>query len=72
MTLTRPDAYRVEARDPDGRLLAYAVCDAYGWAVLVRRGRRIRAAWRVDYGSTAARDVRVVDRLHRAARGVTA
>jgi len=62
LTVTRVDPWRVDAHI--GRqLVAYAIADAYGWALCKQvDGRTVRMA-RVDYGPTARRDARVGTRL---------
>ena len=47
--LTQPDSHRIEARQHRlGPVLAYAVADAWGWALLARRDGRLRTVARVD------------------------
>jgi hypothetical protein len=62
ITLTRVNPYRVDARIGD-HLVAYAISDMFGWAVMARRDGTIRTVQRVDYGSTARRDARIGMRL---------
>jgi len=77
LVITRIDPWRVDAT-VDGRLVAYAIQDAYGWALMRRVLRERRGVLQdviatvarvVDYGSTARRDARVGERLAEVAAG---
>jgi len=67
-TVTQIDPWRVDVH-VNGRLVAYAIADQYGWALMARREGRIQTVDRIEKGDTAWRNARVGPRLFAVAVG---